>query len=396
MNLPSTSRPSGEWGIKLKTKINTTIKVIIFAAIITAAAIGLFLFLSIAFDQKFFNWLYKRFFIDMGYATFLNGGKWHVYDLKWDTLKEFIYTGGAVMSTAWAASIVITFVLVRRSTQRQTAQELEQLMRRYFVKEDKKIFPSQYENMADYTVLLKEQFQNSEERLRAESVRKNELVAYLAHDLKTPLTSVIGYISLLKEAPDMPVEQRAKYTGIALEKALRLESLINEFFDITRYNLQQIVLEEETFDLGFLLTQMADEFYPVLEQRGKSISIHADEDLPVTADSAKLARVFNNILKNAVAYSHDNTEIEIYAEKRENTIHVSISNFGKTIPKQKLDMIFEKFYRLDDARSTNTGGAGLGLAIAKEIVVAHGGTISVTSEKQITTFTVELPAQNAS
>ena len=380
----------------MKTKINTTIKVIIFAAIITAAAIGLFLFLSIAFDQKFFNWLYKRFFIDMGYATFLNGGKWHVYDLKWDTLKKFIYTGGAVMAIAWAASIVITFVLVRRSTQRQTAQELEQLMRRYFVKEDKKIFPSQYENMADYTVLLKEQFQNSEERLRAESVRKNELVAYLAHDLKTPLTSVIGYISLLKEAPDMPVEQRAKYTGIALEKALRLESLINEFFDITRYNLQEIVLEEETFDLGFLLMQMADEFYPVLEQHGKSISIHADEDLSVAADSAKLARVFNNILKNAVAYSYDNTEIEIYAEKRENTIHVSISNFGKTIPKQKLDMIFEKFYRLDDARSTNTGGAGLGLAIAKEIVVAHGGTISVTSEKQITTFTVELPDQNAS
>ena len=380
----------------MKTKINTTIKVIIFAAIITAVAIGLFLFLSIAFDQKFFNWLYKRFFIDMGYATFLNGGKWHVYDLKWDTLKEFLYTGGAVMVIAWAASIVITFVLVRRSTQRQTAQELEQLMRRYFAKEDKKIFPNQYENMADYTVLLKEQFQNSEERLRAESVRKNELVAYLAHDLKTPLTSVIGYISLLKEAPDMPVEQRAKYTNIALEKAFRLESLINEFFDITRYNLQEIVLEEETFDLGFLLMQMADEFYPVLEQHGKSISIHADEDLPIAADSAKLARVFNNILKNAVAYSYDNTEIEIYAEKRENTIHVSISNFGKTIPKQKLDMIFEKFYRLDDARSTNTGGAGLGLAIAKEIVVAHGGTISVTSEKQITTFTVELPSQNAS
>ena len=396
MSPPSISKPSGEWGIKLKTKINTTIKVIIFAAIITAVAIGLFLFLSIAFDQKFFNWLYKRFFIDMGYATFLNGGKWHVYDLKWDTLKEFLYTGGAVMVIAWAASIVVTFVLVRRSTQRQTAQELEQLMRRYFVKEDKKIFPKQYENIADYTVLLKEQFQNSEERLRAESVRKNELVAYLAHDLKTPLTSVIGYISLLKEAPDMPVEQRAKYTNIALEKAFRLESLINEFFDITRYNLQEIVLEEETFDLGFLLMQMADEFYPVLEQHGKSISIHADEDLPIAADSAKLARVFNNILKNAVAYSYDNTEIEIYAEKRENTIHVSISNFGKTIPKQKLDMIFEKFYRLDDARSTNTGGAGLGLAIAKEIVVDHGGTISVTSEKQITTFTVELPTQNAS
>ena len=300
--------------------------------------------------------------------------------------------GGAVLAIVWAASIVVTFILVRRSTQRQTSQELEQLMRQYFAREDKQIFPQQYENMADYTVVLKEQFQNSEERLRAESVRKNELVAYLAHDLKTPLTSVIGYISLLKEAPDMPVEQRAKYTNIALEKALRLESLINEFFDITRYNLQEIVLEEETFDLGYMLIQMADEFYPVLEQHGKTITIHADEDLSIAADSAKLARVFNNILKNAVAYSYDNTEIEIHAEKQDNTIHVSISNFGKTIPKQKLDMIFEKFYRLDDARSTNTGGAGLGLAIAKEIVVAHSGTISVTSEKQITTFTVELPS----
>ena len=376
----------------MKTKINTTVKVILFAAIITFSAIGIFLFLSIAFDQRFMDWLYKRFFTDMGYATFLNGGKWHVYDLKWDALKEFIYMGGAVLAIVWAASIVVTFILVRRSTQRQTSQELEQLMRQYFAREDKQIFPQQYENMADYTVVLKEQFQNSEERLRAESVRKNELVAYLAHDLKTPLTSVIGYISLLKEAPDMPVEQRAKYTNIALEKALRLESLINEFFDITRYNLQEIVLEEETFDLGYMLIQMADEFYPVLEQHGKTITIHADEDLSIAADSAKLARVFNNILKNAVAYSYDNTEIEIHAEKQDNTIHVSISNFGKTIPKQKLDMIFEKFYRLDDARSTNTGGAGLGLAIAKEIVVAHSGTISVTSEKQITTFTVELPS----
>ena len=394
MNLPSTLRPSGEWGIKLKTKINTTVKVILFAAIITFTAIGIFLFLSISFDQRFMDWLYKWFFKDMGYATFLNGGKWHVYDLKWDYLKEFIYTGGAILAITWAASIVVTFILVRRSTQRQTSQELEQLMRQYFAREDKTVFPQQYENMADYTVVLKEQYQNSEERLRAESVRKNELVAYLAHDLKTPLTSVIGYISLLKEAPDMPMEQRAKYTNIALEKALRLESLINEFFDITRYNLQEIVLEEETFDLGYMLIQMADEFYPVLEQHGKSITIHAEGDLPIAADSAKLARVFNNILKNAVAYSYDNTEIEIDAEKHDNKIHVSISNFGKTIPKQKLDMIFEKFYRLDDARSTKTGGAGLGLAIAKEIVVAHGGTISVTSEKQITTFTVELPVHN--
>ncbi len=375
----------------MKTKFSTGIKAVTAAVIAAAAFICLFVIFAIALDQKFYSWLRKAFFTDMGYATFLNGGKWHVYDLKWDTLKEFICKGAAILASSWTASIVVTFLIVRRRTQRQTAQELEQLMRRYFACEDKQIFPRQYENMADYTVVLKEQYQNSEERLRGESARKNELVAYLAHDLKTPLTSVIGYVSLLKEAPDMPTEQRAKYTGIALEKALRLESLINEFFDITRYNLQEMELEAETFDLGYMLIQMAEEFFPVLEPHGKTVTIHADEDLPITADSEKLARVFNNILKNAAAYSYDHTEIEIRAEKLENGIRVSVSNFGKTIPKQKLDRIFEKFYRLDDARSTDTGGAGLGLAIAKEIVTAHGGSIRVTSEKQITTFTVELP-----
>lgn len=377
----------------MKTNIHTTVKAALFAAMITGAVVGIFFFLNIVFDQRFMDWFYKRFFTDMGYAAFLNGGKCHVYDLKWDVLQHFIRTSGAVFAAVWAASMVAAFVLIRRSTQRQTAQELEQLMRRYFVQADKAIFPRQYENMADYTVVLKEQYQNSEERVRAESERKNELVAYLAHDLKTPLTSVIGYISLLKEAPDMPPEQRARYTNIALEKAMRLESLINEFFDITRYNLQDIVLEEEPFDLGYMLMQMADEFYPILEPQGKSVTICADEDLSMTADPAKLARVFNNILKNAVAYSYDNTQIEIHAQKRDQAIHVSISNFGRTIPKQKLERIFEKFYRLDAARSSHTGGAGLGLAIAKEIVEAHGGSISVTSENQVTVFTVDLPVR---
>ena len=360
----------------------------------TVLATGLLFLLNVAFDQRFYDWFYKRFFVDMGYATFLNGVKWRVYDLQWARLKGFLYAVGTGLLTVWAASIVVTFVLVRRRTRRQTAQELEKLMRQYFQREETSIFPRSYENMADYTVALKEQFQNSEEKLRAESVRKNELVAYLAHDLKTPLTSVIGYLSLLEEAPDMPPEQRGKYTGIALEKALRLESLINEFFDITRYNLQEMVMEKECFDLSFLLIQLADEFYPVLEQHGKTISMDADEELPVLADPDKLARVFNNILKNAVAYSYDNTQITIHAQYQDGLVLVDVSNYGKTIPKQKLDVIFERFYRLDDARSTHTGGAGLGLAIAREIVTAHGGTIAVTSENQVTTFRVTLPGNH--
>lgn len=379
----------------MKTKINITVKVLLFSAIVVVVFCGLFAFLDVVLDRQVADWFQDTFFTDMGNAYWSNGGRVEVHILKWNKLKDFLLVAGMVLAAVWAASIMAVVIVSRIQTERKTAKNIGRMLRQYFTQEENtKIFPPKYEDVADYAATLKDQINHNEEMLVAESARKNDLIAYLAHDLKTPLTSVIGYISLLKEAPDMPVEQRAKYTNIALEKALRLESLISEFFDITRYNLHEIMLEEETFDLAYMLMQMADEFYPVLEQHGKSITIHAEEDLPIAADSAKLARVFNNILKNAVAYSYDNTEIEIHAEKRDSIIHVSVSNFGKTIPKQKLDMIFEKFYRLDDARSTNTGGAGLGLAIAKEIIVAHGGTISVTSEKQITTFTVELPVQN--
>lgn len=379
----------------MKTKINITVKVLLFSAIVVVIFCGLFAFLDVVLDRQVADWFQDTFFTDMGNAYWSNGGRVEVHILKWNKLKDFLLVAGMVLAAVWAASIMAVVIVSRIQTERKTAKNIGRMLRQYFTQEENtKIFPRKYEDVADYAATLKDQINHNEEMLVAESARKNDLIAYLAHDLKTPLTSVIGYISLLKEAPDMPVEQRAKYTNIALEKAMRLESLINEFFDITRYNLHEIMLEEETFDLGYMLMQMADEFYPVLEQHGKSITIHSEEDLPITADSAKLARVFNNILKNAVAYSYDNTEIEIHAQMQSNTIRVSISNFGKTIPKQKLDMIFEKFYRLDDARSTNTGGAGLGLAIAKEIVVAHGGTISVTSEKQVTTFTVELPVHN--
>jgi len=221
--------------------------------------------------------------------------------------------------------------------------------------------------------------------------RKNDLVVYLAHDIKTPLTSVIGYLSLLDEAPDMPAEQKAKYVGITLEKAYRLEQLINEFFEITRFNLQTIVLNKEKINLLFMLQQMADEFYPMLTPQGKQVSVNVPDGLTLWVDAEKLARVFNNILKNAIAYSDENSVIDISAGQQDKNIVITFTNQGNPIPQAKLDAIFEKFYRLDSARSTNTGGAGLGLAIAKEIVKAHDGTITVESNTKNTIFTVKLP-----
>ena len=228
----------------------------------------------------------------------------------------------------------------------------------------------------------------------------------------------------------MPDEQKARYVHIALDKAFRLEKLINEFFEITRYNLQQIVLEKETVDLEFMLVQMADEFYPVLQEHGNTVRLSFDgrewnnkeggaqednaenpapsgdrQTIQTYADPEKLARVFNNILKNAVAYSYPGTEISIELGVTQETearagvqggpgrVTVAFSNHGRTIPRQRLDSVFEKFFRLDEARTTDNGGAGLGLAIAREIVTLHGGSITAQSENEVTVFTVELPAQ---
>lgn len=232
--------------------------------------------------------------------------------------------------------------------------------------------------------------------LRDESRRKDDLVTYLAHDLKTPLASVVGYLSLLEEAPDLPVEQRTRFTGVALDKARRLDALIEEFFDITRFDFHDIVLTRGYVDLNLMLAQVADEFYPILTAQHKDVSIEATDDLTVLVDGDKMARVFNNIMKNAIAYSYEGSTIAIAAARLpRGGVRVTFTNQGDPIPEAKRKVIFEKFYRLDAARATNHGGAGLGLAIAKEIVTAHGGTISCASTPEHTVFTIELPADKA-
>ena len=230
-------------------------------------------------------------------------------------------------------------------------------------------------------------------KLEAQSAeqRKNELVMYLAHDIRTPLTSVIGYLSLLEEVENMPAEQRKKYTHIALDKSYRLEKMINEFFEITRYNLQQIQIKKTDIDLYYMLVQLTDELLPILSKNGNTAILHADEEFMIYGDSEKLGRVFTNVLKNAAAYSFPNTEIHIIAQKSEDTVTITFQNTGDTIPPEKCATIFEKFYRLDEARTSDTGGAGLGLAIAKEIIILHGGSITVESHEHLTSFVITLP-----
>lgn len=223
--------------------------------------------------------------------------------------------------------------------------------------------------------------------------KKNDLVLFLAHDLKTPLTSIVAYLSMLDSHIGMPEEERMKYIHIALEKSIRLGELISEFFDITRYNLQDIELEAVEINLTLMLEQLADELYGVLQEKHLSCEVHVEENLVVYGDPDKLARVFDNILRNAIAYCYEDTRIEIEARMKKGDVEIVFMNQGDKIPGTMLQTIFEKFYRVDGSRSSGTGGAGLGLAIAKEIVELHGGRIMAKSDDLRTRFIVELPSK---
>lgn len=223
--------------------------------------------------------------------------------------------------------------------------------------------------------------------------KKNDLVLFLAHDLKTPLTSIVAYLSMLDSRVGMSEEDRMKYTQIALEKAIRLGELIQEFFDITRYNLQDIELEAIEINLTLMLEQLADELYGVLQEKRLCCEVHVEENLVVYGDPDKLARVFDNILRNAIVYCYEDTKIEIDAQMKNKYVEIVFTNQGEKIPGVMLQTIFEKFYRVDGSRSSGTGGAGLGLAIAKEIVELHDGRIRAKSDDLRTQFIVELPSK---
>lgn len=237
--------------------------------------------------------------------------------------------------------------------------------------------------------------ERSERAAKAAEQRKNELVVYLAHDIKTPLTSIIGYLTLLSESPDMPIETRARYANITLEKSYRLEELIEEFFEITRYNLQTIPVERSRFDVTLFCQQVIDEFYPQASSRSLEIKLEAPDELPTFADANRLSRVFNNVLKNALSYADEGSVVEVHVGESVigtvNWLKIMVVNRGREITPEHLDRIFEKFYRGDDARTTASGGAGLGLAIAREIARAHGGDITAASENGMTSFAIWIP-----
>ena len=221
---------------------------------------------------------------------------------------------------------------------------------------------------------------------------KNELITNVAHDLRTPLTSIIGYLEILssKSAP-LPPEMQKKYIDIAYSKSKRLEKLIEDLFGFTKLNYGKISMQVAEVDIIKLLGQLLEESYPNFSNKGLSYELQSNVSAKIiSADGNLLARLFDNLINNAIKYGAEGKRVLVKVHASKETVQVSVTNYGYVIPPEELPLIFDKFYRVEQSRSTHTGGTGLGLAIVKNIVDMHGGDITVKSDLNGTVFTVTL------
>ncbi|MEE0960827.1 MAG: HAMP domain-containing sensor histidine kinase [Lachnospiraceae bacterium] len=220
---------------------------------------------------------------------------------------------------------------------------------------------------------------------------KNQLITNVAHDLRTPLTSIIGYMELLVNGNNIPEETRDKYLKVAYNKSLRLQKLIEDLFGFTKLNYGKIAMNIAKVDIVKLMAQLLEEFYPNFMENSLEYSLESTENqVMIEADGDLLARLFDNLINNAIKYGKDGKKVSVVIRKVDDIVHVAVINYGKVIPKEDIDKVFNKFYRVEQSRSVNTGGTGLGLAIAKNIAMMHGGDIVVQSDLYGTIFDVTL------
>lgn len=249
----------------------------------------------------------------------------------------------------------------------------------------------EFSTMAANLNKMVEDLKNLMDREREAERTKNELITNVAHDLRTPLTSIIGYLELLSGPTELPEEVKNKYINIAYVKTKRLEKLIEDLFGFTKLNYGKMSMHVASVDVVKLLSQLLEEFYPNFVD--KNLSYEFQSNVParvIMADGNLLARLFDNLINNAIKYGADGKRVLVKLNADDEIVTVQVINYGYVIPADELPLIFNKFYRVEQSRSTNTGGTGLGLAIARNIVDMHGGTIDVASDLSGTVFTVKL------
>ena len=249
----------------------------------------------------------------------------------------------------------------------------------------------EFASMAENLNKMVEDIRKLMDKEREAERTKNELITNVAHDLRTPLTSIIGYLELLAGNQQVPADMQHKYIEIAYGKSRRLQKLIEDLFGFTKLNCGKIAMHVGQIDIVKLLGQLVEEAYPNFVEKGLSYDLQSNVPAKIiNADGNLLARLFDNLIGNAIKYGADGKRVLVKIHAEGETVTVSVTNYGYVIPADELPLIFNKFYRVEQSRSSSTGGTGLGLAIAKEIVDMHGGTISVASDLNGTVFTVKL------
>lgn len=222
---------------------------------------------------------------------------------------------------------------------------------------------------------------------------KNELITNIAHDLRTPLTSILGYLDILSTRKDLTEETRQNYIRIAHDKAKHLQQMIEDLFGFTKLSYSKQTTNMQPIDIITLLAQLLDEFYPVFENNEMDYEYHPDaSNFVIQGDATLLVRLFDNLINNAIKYGKEGKLLIVKTRTQKEAITVDIINFGKVIPQKDLDRVFEKFYRAESSRNSATGGTGLGLAIAANVARIHGGSIAAKSSLEGTVFSVMLPS----
>jgi signal transduction histidine kinase len=226
---------------------------------------------------------------------------------------------------------------------------------------------------------------------RKSESNKNELITSVAHDLRTPLTSIIGYLELVSDQDKISPETKQRYIEIAYSKSKRLEKLIEDLFAYTKFSFGEATMELSDIDMVKFISQLVDEFYPSFAENGLEYEFNTNlNSVYVSADGNLLARAFANLVSNAIKYGKDGKRVIIKLIEEHGKVKVSVTNYGRLIPEKDLNYIFERFYRVESSRSSETGGTGLGLAIAKSIIEMHGGSIRVKSDFDGTVFEVAM------
>ena len=262
-------------------------------------------------------------------------------------------------------------------------------------KSDEKIIIERQDEIGEIAGRINEMTEQINQLITSErdALQSNkDLIACVAHDLRTPITSVKGYLDLALDTKHYDLEQRQKYVRIAQTKANRLEYLIHDLFNYTKLTSGEITLHRSKIDLVQLVEQMVEEFYPLFQEEELECTTKYNISyLEMNMDGELIARAIQNLLSNAIKYGKDGKHVYVELECLEQEVQIRVTNYGLVIPEESIKHLFDKFYRVERSRNVKTGGTGLGLNIAQEIVHLHGGRIQVTSGASGTCFTIALP-----